>query len=123
VIGSAVVPTLIANAFYLPHHLLPAGTRCASRTGVDRSRNVRPGGRVMFRKILNANEGSANAFKALEMACDLAAKYAAELHIVLVEEVPAMPDTDMIDEIAQIKAGEDKLVRAEIRRARSIAAP
>jgi len=24
VIGSAVVPTLIANAFYLPHHLLPA---------------------------------------------------------------------------------------------------
>ena len=22
-IGSAVVPTLIANAFYLPHHLLP----------------------------------------------------------------------------------------------------
>jgi hypothetical protein len=26
VIGSAVVPTLIANAFYLPHHLLPAAT-------------------------------------------------------------------------------------------------
>lgn len=25
VIGSAVVPTLIANAFYLPHHLIPAG--------------------------------------------------------------------------------------------------
>ena len=25
VIGSAVVPTLIANAFYLPHHLLPRG--------------------------------------------------------------------------------------------------
>lgn len=25
VIGSAVVPTLIANAFYLPHHLLPKG--------------------------------------------------------------------------------------------------
>lgn len=75
----------------------------------------------MFQKVLNANDGSANAFKALEMACDLAAKYAAELHIVLVEEVPAMPDTDMIEEIAQMKAGEDKLVRAEIRRARSIA--
>ena len=25
VIGSAVVPTLIANAFYLPQHLLPDG--------------------------------------------------------------------------------------------------
>jgi glutathione-regulated potassium-efflux system ancillary protein KefC len=23
VIGSAVIPTIIANAFYLPHHLLP----------------------------------------------------------------------------------------------------
>ena len=23
VIGSAVIPTLIANAFFLPHHLLP----------------------------------------------------------------------------------------------------
>jgi hypothetical protein len=23
VIGSAVIPTMIANAFYLPHHLLP----------------------------------------------------------------------------------------------------
>jgi hypothetical protein len=23
VIGSAVIPTLVANAFYLPHHLLP----------------------------------------------------------------------------------------------------
>jgi hypothetical protein len=23
VVGSAVIPTLIANAFYLPHHLLP----------------------------------------------------------------------------------------------------
>lgn len=77
---------------------------------------------MMFRKILNANDGSANAFKALEMACDLAAKYAAELHIVLVEEVPAMPDTDMIDEIEQMKAGEDKLVRSEIKRAKAMAA-
>jgi glutathione-regulated potassium-efflux system ancillary protein KefC len=23
VIGSAVIPTIVANAFYLPHHLLP----------------------------------------------------------------------------------------------------
>jgi nucleotide-binding universal stress UspA family protein len=76
----------------------------------------------MFRKILNANDGSPNAFKALEMACDLAAKYAAELHVILVEETAAMPDTDMIGEIEQRKAVEDKLVRAEIKRARSMAA-
>ncbi len=61
----------------------------------------------MFRKILNANDGSDNAFKALEAACDLAAKYGAALHMITVEEVPAMPDTDMIDEIEQTKARED----------------
>jgi len=76
----------------------------------------------MFRKILNANDGSDNAFRALEMACDLAAKYAAELHMILVEEVPMLPDTDMIDEIEQKKAGQDKLVRGEIKRSQSIAA-
>jgi nucleotide-binding universal stress UspA family protein len=75
----------------------------------------------MFRKILNANDGSDNAFRALEMACDLAARYVAELHMILVEEVPSMPDTDMIDEIEQKKAGQDKLVRGEIKRAQSIA--
>jgi nucleotide-binding universal stress UspA family protein len=30
----------------------------------------------MFRKVLNANDGSENAFGALEVAADLAAKYA-----------------------------------------------
>jgi glutathione-regulated potassium-efflux system ancillary protein KefC len=41
VIGSAVVPTLIANAFYLPHHLLPepepkeASTPAVSRTPLE----------------------------------------------------------------------------------------
>jgi hypothetical protein len=33
VIGSAIVPTLIANAFFLPHHLLPReGARDAETT-------------------------------------------------------------------------------------------
>jgi len=75
----------------------------------------------MFAKILNANDGSDNTFRALEIACDLAAKYAAELHMILVEEVPILPDTDLIDEIEQTKAGQDKLVRGEIGRAQSIA--
>jgi nucleotide-binding universal stress UspA family protein len=76
----------------------------------------------MFRKILNANDGSENAFRALEVACDLAAKYAVELHMVMVEEVPLLPDTDTMGEIDQIKSSEDKQVRAEIHRARTIAA-
>jgi nucleotide-binding universal stress UspA family protein len=76
----------------------------------------------MFRKILNANDGSENAFRALDMARDLAARYTAELHMIIVEEVPSLPDTDMIDEIEQAKAREDKLVRGEVRRAHAIAA-
>ena len=76
----------------------------------------------MFLKILNANDGSENAFKALETACDLAANYRADLHMILVEEVPLLPDTDMLDEIRQTKTSEDKLVRSEIKRARTIVA-
>lgn len=76
----------------------------------------------MFRKILNANDGSENAFRALEVAADLAARYAGELHMVIVEEVPRLPDTDTMDEIDQIKSEEDRQVRAEIRRARTIVA-
>jgi Kef-type K+ transport system membrane component KefB len=33
VIGSAIVPTLIANAFFLPHHLLPRDTPASSEQG------------------------------------------------------------------------------------------
>ena len=76
----------------------------------------------MFRKILNANDGSENAFKALEIACELAARYAGELHMILVEEFSILPDTDMIGEIEQTKAYEDKLVRSEIKRAQAMAA-
>ncbi len=32
VIGSAVIPTVIANAFYLPHHLLPKPGMTATAT-------------------------------------------------------------------------------------------
>jgi nucleotide-binding universal stress UspA family protein len=74
----------------------------------------------MFRKILNANDGSPNAFKALEIACDLAAKYGAELHLIAVEEVPTIPGS--ITEVQQAKMSEDKVVRASIKRAGTLAA-
>jgi nucleotide-binding universal stress UspA family protein len=45
----------------------------------------------MFKKILHANDGSANAFDALSLALDLAKENGAELHMVSVEEVPISP--------------------------------
>jgi hypothetical protein len=35
VIGSAVVPTIIANAFFLPHHLLPVAPSAPDRPHGD----------------------------------------------------------------------------------------
>jgi nucleotide-binding universal stress UspA family protein len=47
----------------------------------------------MFSKILHANDGSAGAFKALEVALSLARHYRSELHMVSVEEMPWLPGT------------------------------
>lgn len=73
----------------------------------------------MFARILNANDGSPNAFKALEVACDLASRYGTELHMILVEEVPAIPGS--INEVQLVKESEDRQVRAHIKRAETIA--
>lgn len=47
----------------------------------------------MFSRILHANDGSAGAFKALEVALSMARHYRAELHMVAVEEVQWLPGT------------------------------
>ena len=75
---------------------------------------------TLFRRILTANDGSENAFKALATACDLAARYEAELHMILVEEVPSLPLS--LSEVQDAKGAEDKQVRAHIRRAEGVAA-
>ena len=56
----------------------------------------------MFRKILIANDGSAGARRALEVAADVAACYGAELHSISVEEdLPKYAAT--IDEVDAAK--------------------
>jgi nucleotide-binding universal stress UspA family protein len=45
----------------------------------------------VFSKILLANDGSAGAFKALEVALSMARHYRSELHMVSVEEMPWLP--------------------------------
>ena len=53
----------------------------------------------MYLRILAANDGSDRAFKALTAACDLAKRYDAELHMIIVEELPRFPAS-----IGEVKA-------------------
>jgi nucleotide-binding universal stress UspA family protein len=55
----------------------------------------------MYSKILVANDGSAGGQKAFTAGIELAQKVSAELHMVIVEELPRFPAT--IDEIAEEK--------------------
>jgi nucleotide-binding universal stress UspA family protein len=55
----------------------------------------------MYSKILVANDGSAGGQKTFTAAIELAQKISAELHMVIVEELPRFPAT--IDEIAEEK--------------------
>lgn len=55
----------------------------------------------MYSKILVANDGSAGGKKAFTAGIELAQKISAELHMVIVEELPRFPAT--IDEIAEEK--------------------
>lgn len=73
-----------------------------------------------FRKILTANDGSDNAFKALDAAVDIAAQYGAELHVILVEELS--PQSGMIEDVKLRKEKEDRLAFRHTRRIEAAAA-
>jgi nucleotide-binding universal stress UspA family protein len=73
----------------------------------------------MFATILHANDGSEQAFKALLLAIDLAEQNKSSLHMVLVEEVPAMPDS--IEEIRETTATAGRRYHQVIQRARAVA--
>jgi nucleotide-binding universal stress UspA family protein len=69
----------------------------------------------MLRKILVANDGSAGARRAVEMAADLAGHYQAELHSITVEEdLPRYAAT--IDEVDAVREQKERFfaqVKAE----------
>lgn len=74
----------------------------------------------MFKKILHANDGSENAFKALAAAIDIAKTYGAELHMVSVEEIPVVPE--WIEEVREEKIASDRVFRHVAKRAKTAAA-
>ena len=57
----------------------------------------------MFSKVLVANDGSPGGRRALEAAIELAKRISAQLHMVMVEELPLFPAS--IDEIEEEKDG------------------
>jgi nucleotide-binding universal stress UspA family protein len=74
----------------------------------------------MFKKILNANDGSGPAFKALEFAIDLARQNKSELHMASVEEVAAFPE--LIGEVEAERKNADHRYKQVLKRAKSMAA-
>ena len=73
----------------------------------------------MFTLIVVANDGSEGGFRALGMACDLANRYSAALHMISVEELPNFPAS--IDEIVEIKEDENHKFHDVLERGRAMA--
>jgi nucleotide-binding universal stress UspA family protein len=73
----------------------------------------------VFTEIVVANDGSEGSFRALAVACDLAKRYGARLHMISVEELPDFPAS--IDEIVEIKDAENHRFHDVLERARAVA--
>jgi len=73
----------------------------------------------VFKHIVVANDGSEGGFRALAMACDLAKRHGASLHMISVEELPNIPAS--IDEIVETKTEENHKFHDALAKARDIA--
>ena len=73
----------------------------------------------MFQRILHANDGSDNAFKALDTALALAALCGARLDVIFVEELS--PRSGTIGEVAERKTAEDRRLRQSRQRVKQVA--
>src|SRR5262249_7122788 len=73
----------------------------------------------MFAKILHANDGSAPAFKALELALALAKQNGSELHLVSVMEIDYMPE--FVEDVRQETGRAARRFHGVLQRARALA--
>jgi nucleotide-binding universal stress UspA family protein len=73
----------------------------------------------MFKIILNANDGSDPAFKALKLALDLAKQNKSELHMASVEEVVSFPE--LIGEVETERKNADHRYKQVVKRAKAMA--
>jgi nucleotide-binding universal stress UspA family protein len=75
--------------------------------------------RLMFRRILHANDGSEPAFHALSVALAIARQNHSELHMVSVEEIDYMPE--FIEEVREETGIAARRFRKVLDRARTLA--
>jgi nucleotide-binding universal stress UspA family protein len=73
----------------------------------------------MFGKILLANDGSEDAFRALSLALAIARQNQSELHMVSVEEISYLPE--FIEEVREEAGTAARRFRGVIQRARAMA--
>jgi nucleotide-binding universal stress UspA family protein len=73
----------------------------------------------MFSIILHANDGSEHAFRALRLAIEIAKGNDSGLHMVCVEEIPALPE--FIEEVREATATAGRRYHSVIQRARTMA--
>jgi nucleotide-binding universal stress UspA family protein len=72
----------------------------------------------MFSMILHANDGSEHAFGALKLAIEIAKNDESTLHMVCVEEIPALPE--FIEEVREATLTAGRRFHSVIQRARTI---
>jgi nucleotide-binding universal stress UspA family protein len=74
---------------------------------------------MMFGKILHANDGSENAFRALELALAIAKQNNSQLHMISVEEIAYMPE--FIEEVREETGTAARRFHGVLQRARKLA--
>jgi len=95
VIGSAVIPTMIANAFYLPHHLLPKAEpeKLTTEQGAPAfGRSSNRGHRHVQQDLARKRRLRGRVPRAFAGARHRQQNNA-DLHMVSVEEIPYLPNS------------------------------
>jgi glutathione-regulated potassium-efflux system ancillary protein KefC len=110
IIGTAIIPTIVADRFYLPRHLLPP----PEPPEILPSRKSR-----VLGKVLHANDGSEWAFRALGLALAIAKQNDSELHMVSIEEIGHLPE--FTEEVREEIGTASRRFRSVIHRARTMA--
>jgi glutathione-regulated potassium-efflux system ancillary protein KefC len=84
IIGTAVIPTIIASIFFVPRHLVLQMGVGMVLSPQGSGETVRP--IPVYGKILHANDGSEIAFRALTQAIAIAKQNGSELHMVSLQK-------------------------------------